>query len=118
MTNHTTTAGVQPAETCAWEVLELGSTYETVDSYETSTGHYVTVRSTHYETCSHVHIQVSNDSGYYNACNVHFSGFNHENTSACFVKTYLQGSDLQGICKYFDELYIEYEDEDEETEVE
>ena len=114
MTNQTTTAGVQPARTTPWELIERSHTWETIDTYETPTGHCVSVQMVHHEMCTHVHIQVTDKNAFVNACNVHFDGFNHENVSDCFVENYLQGSDLQGICKYFDEMCIEFDASDDE----
>ena len=114
MTNQTTAAGVQPAQTSSWELMERSHTWETIDTYETPTGHCVSVQMVHHEMCSHVHIQVTDENAFVNACNVHFDGFNHENVSDCFVENYLQGSDLQGICKYFDEMCIEFDASDDE----
>lgn len=109
MTNQTTTAGVQPTQTTPWELMERSHTWETIDTYETLTGHYVSVQMVHHEMCSHVHIQVTDETAFVNACNVHFDGFNHETVASDFVENYLCGSDLEGICKYFDELCIEFD---------
>ena len=109
MTHENTTAGVQPAQNTSWELMKRDQTLETTSTYETPTGHCVSVQMIHYEMCSHLHIRVTDATAFVPACNAHFDGFNHEIVAARFVDNYLCSSDLEGICKYFDELCIEFD---------
>ena len=81
MTNQTATS-IQPIQPNEWVLMEHNHTWETIDTYETPTGHYVRVQTVHHETCSHVHIQVMDETAFVDACHVHFTGFNHENVSS------------------------------------
>ena len=113
MTHENTTAGVQSAQNTSWELMKRDQTLETTSTYETPTGHCVSVQMIHYEMCSHLHIRVTDATAFVPACNAYFDGFNHEIVAARFVDNYLCSSDLEGICKYFDELRIEFDATDD-----
>ena len=74
------------------------------------TGHNVTVTIVNHETCSHVHIVVSDDTGFYNASNAHFDGRDHDEVSFDFVENYLHSYELKSICEDFDEICLEFGD--------
>jgi hypothetical protein len=98
----------QPSQGQNWEPIETGCTYETYRSYVTPTGHNVCVTIVNHETCSHVHIVVSDETGFYNASNAHFDGYDHDEVSLEFADNYLYSYELQSICANFDNLCLEF----------
>ena len=100
---------VQPLQRQDWTLTHRD--HEEIDTYGAPTGHCVTVHIIHHRECSHAHIVVSDETAVAVACNVHFDGFNHEDVCNEFVEDYLQNSDLECICKYFDALCIELGEE-------
>lgn len=111
MSNHTPAPqNAQPAQGENWELVELKSTFETISRYATPTGHNVTVHTINHEASSHVHIVVSDATGFYNASNAYFDGVNHDIVSSNFADNYLQSSELKRICKCFDEICLEFGD--------
>lgn len=100
----------QPEQGENWEPIETGCTYETYRSYVTPTGHNVCVTIVNHETCSHVHIVVSDETGFVNATKAYFEGLNHDLVCSEFADHYLQGSELKGICHYFDDICLEFGD--------
>ena len=101
MTNQTNTA-VQSAR---WELTPHD--HKTVDTYMTSYGYSVTVTTVNHRTCSHVHIVVSDETAFVEACHAHFDGFSHRTACTSFVDDYLKSSELEFICKCFDALCVE-----------
>ena len=111
MSNHNPAPqNAQPNQGENWELVGLERTLETIENYATPTGHKVTVHTINHEMCSHVHIVVSDATGFVNASNAYFDGLNHNNVCSEFADCYLQSSELQGICHYFDELCLEFGD--------
>ena len=74
------------------------------------TGHNVTVTIVNHEACSHVHIVVSDKTGFYNATNAHFDGYDHDDVSLEFADNYLYSYELKSICANFDDLCLEFGD--------
>lgn len=88
-----------------WELSPLD--HKTIDTYKTPYGYSVTVTTVNHRTCSHVHIAVSDESAFVEACHAHFDGFSHRTACASFVDDYLKSSELEFICKCFDALCVE-----------
>ena len=109
MSNHIPAPqNAQPAKGETWELMEHDRTLESIENYVTPTGHKVTVTIVNHEICSHAHIIVSDATGFCNASNAYFEGLNHDHVCSEFVDTYLQSSELKGICQYFDEICLEF----------
>lgn len=109
MSNHNPAPqNAQPAQGENWELVKHDLTLESIENYVAPTGHKVTVTMINHETCSHVHIVVSDATGFVNASNACFGGLNHDTVCSKFVDSYLQSSELKGICHYFDELCLEF----------
>lgn len=104
MTNQTNTT-MQPTQFQEWELTPHD--HETIDTYKTSSGYSVTVTTVNHRNCSHVHIVVSDESAFVDACCGHFDGFSHRTACASFVDDYLKSSELEFICKCFDALCVE-----------
>ena len=104
MTNQTHST-VQSTQCQKWELSPHD--HKTVDTYKTSFGYSVTVTKVNHRTCSHVHIVVSDETAFVNACGAHFDGFSHRTACNAFVDDYLKSSELEFICKCFDALCVE-----------
>lgn len=102
----------QPTQAHGWELIELDRTITESRAFATPTGHCVEVHLTHHPDCSHVQIVVTDEIAFVNACNVHFNGVDHQLVSADFTDDYLRGYGLIGICEDFDELCIEFGQDD------
>lgn len=95
----------QPSQFREWELTPHD--HKIVDTYKTPYGYSVTVTTVNHRTCSHVHIVVSDESAFVDACRVHFDGFSHRTACTAFVDDYLKSSELEFICKCFDALCVE-----------
>lgn len=102
-----------PTQAQDWALIPTCDTIEYSETYETLTGHYVEVKTTHYPCYTNLTIKVSNEDGSVIACTAHFGGVDHEECYEAFCKGYLQSSSLQRICEHFDELCTPYDDDEE-----
>ena len=102
-----------PALAQDWALIPTYDTIEYGEMYETPTGHYVEVKTTHYPCRTHFRVKASSEDGYVIACDHSFGGFEQEQAFEAFYKSYMGSARLQHICEHFDELYTPYDDDEE-----
>lgn len=115
MTEHTTNA--HPEQANGWALIPVGSSAVFYDTYQTSTGFWVNVKTVYSSHSSSVEVDVSDDTAYAVACKVTFGAHDHEHLCADFLKSYLDGPAIKNVCAHFDELCIPYDMDDDEDEV-
>lgn len=115
-TNQNTTPASQSPEIeigQPWELAPIGERYVQCTTYQAPSEHYIDIQIEDFQEYSNVHIRVHDERAFVDACLAHIHGFNHETQAQYFADNYLQSSDLQCVCKYFEEMCIPFADEDE-----
>lgn len=101
-----------PTQSHGWELNPVSNSVEYINTYQTVTGYWVNVKTMHSSRCSYVEIVVSDETAFVIACRVSFYAYDHECTCEEFVANYLESPALEDICAHFDELCVEYDEED------
>jgi hypothetical protein len=103
-TNTTTPA----AREYIWAIREVGSHTIRVNTFRTTTDHWVEVRTREDSRGVHVSVRVQNGDAFFDACCVSFYGINREVLAADFANDYLESVALEDICEHFDEICTQF----------
>ncbi len=91
-----------------WAVREVGSCTTRVNTFRTTSDHWVEIRTREDARGTYVSVRVQNDNAFFDACCVSFYGINREVLAADFANDYLESVALEDICKHFDEICTQF----------